>query len=300
MGAKQSAANRRLQLKNEKSPFKSGLTPKETTPVKKKPSQEDIMEQIVVPFDIVPTRQSDQKPEKTQRSSSFRRRGRKVLKPIGSSSMSLKLAAPVICPCPTFGELRHPPEAHPRRVRHVEQVQSTRAEKPRKREKFKRKSKQIDERPKQEKTQASKETTVASKETAVASKENAVASKETAMKEKKAASPQKKEKDTSCYLQVLPGTEKTTKHKDSASYPVLETACEEHAFITEAVNKPPPKIDNFFELANPFENECDMLDVSDTIFDIANDFPNICLNSKELMPDIEAFNIERPVRNLHN
>ncbi|EYC02218.1 hypothetical protein Y032_0101g3373 [Ancylostoma ceylanicum] len=184
--------------------------------------------------------------------------------------MSLKLGMPLDCPCPTFGELRQPPEAHPKRARHVE-IGSTRAEKPRKREKFKRKSREINKKPEQEKTQASKE-----------------------KEEKKPTTSEKKDKDTSCYLQLFPGTEKTGKDNDSTSYPILETACEEHAFITELVNKPPPKIDNFFELANPFENECDMLDVSDTIFDIANEFPNICLPSKELTPDIEAFNLEKP------
>ncbi|VDM74050.1 unnamed protein product [Strongylus vulgaris] len=79
-------------------------------------------------------------------------------------------------------------------------------------------------------------------------------------KEEKTAKMYKK--DSSCYLQVFPGTEKTAK-ADSTSYPVLETACEECAFMTEAAKKPPPKIDDYFELANPFENECDMLDVRD-------------------------------------
>ncbi|PIO72272.1 hypothetical protein TELCIR_05810 [Teladorsagia circumcincta] len=73
------------------------------------------------------------------------------------------------------------------------------------------------------------------------------------------------------------------------SCPVLETACEENAFITELANKPPPNMDNFFEMADPFANENDMLDISDTIFDVANEFPDIYLRGNLITPSESEF-----------
>ncbi|KAK6050464.1 hypothetical protein COOONC_12031, partial [Cooperia oncophora] len=75
------------------------------------------------------------------------------------------------------------------------------------------------------------------------------------------------------------------------SCPVLETACEENAFITEHANKGQPKIDNFFEMADPFAKEDDMLDISDTIFDVANEFPDIYLRGRLVAPSKSEFKI---------
>ncbi|WKX88390.1 hypothetical protein Q1695_008211 [Nippostrongylus brasiliensis] len=63
---------------------------------------------------------------------------------------------------------------------------------------------------------------------------------------------------------------------------LLETACEEKAQITAAVNKPAPNIDNFFEMADPFANDDDMLDISDTIFDVANEFPDVLFQEGDI------------------
>ncbi|CAJ0595829.1 unnamed protein product, partial [Cylicocyclus nassatus] len=160
----------------------------------------------------------------------------------------------------TFGELRLPNEAHPKRTKPVQQeLENTRAEKPRRRPKFQKQSKQLKEMMENRR-----------------SEEERKPSKEEVKKEVKIAKKEAK-KDSSVYLQALLNESETAiEHSPSP----LHTACEEKALITEAVNKPPPKIEDFFEMANPFDNECE--DVSDTIFDVANDFPDLFLNKKAL------------------
>lgn len=73
--------------------------------------------------------------------------------------------------------------------------ENTRAEKPKKREKFKKRFQEVNEKPKEEKSKVSR--------------------LKDEVKKKGAATPEKKEKDSSCYLQVFPGTEKKKKENDS-------------------------------------------------------------------------------------
>ncbi|KJH44052.1 kinase domain protein [Dictyocaulus viviparus] len=101
---------------------------------------------------------------------------------------------------------------------------------------------------------------------------------------KKELQPQLQNADNVCGQSIMlidvTQSNMVTTHKDiggtSYSCPIMETACEK-AFISEGVVKGAPNIESFFASANPFSNENDMLDISDTIFDVTNDFPTIFL-----------------------
>ncbi|KAK5981063.1 hypothetical protein GCK32_019495, partial [Trichostrongylus colubriformis] len=123
-------------------------------------------------------------------------------------------------------EIKRPPKGGTRRDRRKDDTENTKAEKPKKKPKTLRQTRhRQNEEQKSDKTQEDEET-----------------------------------KNTSAYMRVIP-PEKTSREVTSLSCPIMETACEEHAFITEVANKPPPNLDNFFQMADPFANENDMLDV---------------------------------------
>lgn len=100
--------------------------------------------------------------------------------------------------------------------------------------------------------------------------------------------------DESVYATSVP--RETTEHDvTSCTVPIVETACEDKAFITELLNKPAPNTDHFSRMADPFATENEVLDVSDTIFDVANEFPDLYLRGSFTAPKDSEF-IKNQVR----
>ncbi|KAK6725484.1 hypothetical protein RB195_004050 [Necator americanus] len=264
----------RLQLKNEKSPFGKETVPNVETPfdaVLMAPPKVHFMERSEEASDFISGKHKQNSklrtPEKTQKSDSGEKRNDQQKSEVYNKSLIN----------PPTGVLGNPASAKI----HNSVPESRKTESSKKREKFKMKRKL-----RARKTNEGKTTAPAAKEEI---KDKALASKKTERTE------------SSSDVKVLSKTTKGGKERScnkSESYPILETACEDRALLTEAVNRPPPKIDNFFEMANPFENEYDLLDVSDTIFDIANDFPDICLPSKLFARHIEALDAKKPKKGI--